>query len=130
MKPQRKSGSYLNGVPELLILRLLAQKSMYGYEIVGAIRESTDEMLDFGEGIVYPILHSLERERLLATKRTTVNGRPRVYYRLTSAGRRRMQQSSGEWMRITQAVRGVLGGKLGGKLRGNIGGQAGEASIG
>src|SRR3954466_4968188 len=122
MKPERKSGSYLNGVPELLILRLLAEKPMYGYEIVNAIRESTNEMLDFGEGIVYPILHSLEHAKLLATKRTTVNGRPRVYYRLTSAGRRRMQQSSGEWMRITQAVRSVLGG--------NVGGQAGEASTG
>ena len=122
MKPERKSGSYLNGVPELLILRLLAEKPMYGYEIVNAIRESTNEMLDFGEGIVYPILHPLEHAKLLATKRTTVNGRPRVYYRLTSAGRRRMQQSSGEWMRITQAVRSVLGG--------NVGGQAGEASTG
>src|SRR5215213_10161029 len=122
MKPERKSGSYLNGVPELVILRLLAEKSMYGYEIVSAIRESTNEMIDFGEGMVYPILHALEREKLLATKRTTVNGRPRVYYRLTSAGRRHMQRSSGEWMRITQAVRGVLGGKFGGKT--------GEASTG
>ena len=122
MKPERKSASFLNGVPELLILRLLAEKSMYGYEIVAAIRESTNEMLDFGEGIVYPILHSLEREKLLATKRTQVNGRPRVYYRLTSAGRRHMQQTSGEWMRITEAVRGVLGTKLGG--------QAGETSTG
>jgi PadR family transcriptional regulator PadR len=109
MPDERKQGTYLNGVPELLILRLVAERPMYGYEIVAAIRESSGEALSFGEGIVYPILHALEEDGLLATRRTTANGRPRVYYRLTRAGRRRLEQSTGDWLRVAQAVRRVLG---------------------
>jgi PadR family transcriptional regulator PadR len=109
MPNERKQGTYLNGVPELLILRLVAERPMYGYEIVAAIRDATGEELTFGEGIIYPILHGLEDEGLLATRRTTFNGRPRVYYRLTRAGGRKLAQSTGEWMRVAQAVRRVLG---------------------
>ena len=109
MPNARKQGTYLNGVPELLILRLVAERPMYGYEIVAAIRESTGEQLNFGEGIIYPILHALEDEGLLATRRTTFNGRPRVYYRLTRAGGKKLEHSTGEWMRVAQAVRRVLG---------------------
>ena len=76
---ERKQGTFLNGVPELLILRLLSAKAMYGYEIVAAIRSATNETLNFGEGLIYPLLHALEDEGLLSTRRETVNGRPRVY---------------------------------------------------
>src|SRR5262245_15533643 len=110
MPDDRKPATFLNGVPELLILRLLAAKSMYGYEIVAAIRASTDEALDFGEGLIYPLLHSLEDQELLATRREKVNGRPRVYYRLTAAGKKRLAQTTTDWQRVTQAVRRVLGG--------------------
>jgi PadR family transcriptional regulator PadR len=109
MPNERKQGTYLNGVPELLILRLVAERPMYGYEIVSAIRESTGEELNFGEGIIYPVLHGLEDEGLLATRRTTFNGRPRVYYRLTRAGHKKLGQSTDQWMRVAQAVRRVLG---------------------
>jgi PadR family transcriptional regulator PadR len=102
-------------VPELLILRLVAERPMYGYEIVSAIRESSGEALSFGEGIVYPILHALEEEGQLATRRTTVSGRPRVYYRLTRAGRRRLERSTGDWLRVAQAVRRVLRGEASGE---------------
>jgi PadR family transcriptional regulator PadR len=44
----------MNGVPELLILRLLQQEEMYGYEIVQAIRSRTDAVIAVGEGVVYP----------------------------------------------------------------------------
>lgn len=109
---ERKQGTFLNGVPELLVLRLLADKPMYGYEIVSAIRSSTNEMLSFGEGLIYPILHALEEDGLLATRRTTVNGRPRVYYRLTASGRKRLAATTDDWLRVAQAVRLVLGSKL------------------
>jgi PadR family transcriptional regulator PadR len=111
MSDERKQGTFLNGVPELLVLRLVAERPMYGYEIVAAIRASTDEQLSFGEGIIYPILHSLEEDGLLATRRTMVNGRPRVYYRLTRAGRRRLERSTDDWLRVAAAVRRVLGGQ-------------------
>ena len=106
----RRAGTFLNGVPELLVLRLVSDRPMYGYEIVSAIRSGTNSMLDFGEGLIYPMLHALEDEGLLATRRTTVNGRPRVYYRLTAAGRRRLAAQADEWARVAAAVRLVLAG--------------------
>ena len=117
MASERKQGSFLNGVPELLVLRLVADRPMYGYEIVSAIRQTSGEALSFGESIVYPILHALEEDGQLATRRTTVSGRPRVYYRLTRSGRRRLEQSTGDWLRVAQAVRRVLGGQGGRETR-------------
>jgi PadR family transcriptional regulator PadR len=109
MPDDRKPATFLNGVPELLILRLLVAKPMYGYEIVAAIRSSTNDELNFGEGLIYPLLHSLEEAGLLATRREKVNGRPRVYYRLTASGKKRLKETSDDWRRIAQAVRKVLG---------------------
>ena len=77
---------YLSGVPELLVLRLLADREMYGYEIVRGIRLRSQQQMSFGEGVIYPLLHSMQKRRLLAIRRETFNGRPRIYYRLTAAG--------------------------------------------
>ena len=99
----------MNGVPELLILRLLSRREMYGYELVSAIRAATGEVISLGEGCVYPILHTLERNRLLACRRVQKDGRSRLYYSLTAKGKARLNQASSHWQRISQAVNSVLG---------------------
>lgn len=103
------SPSYLNGVPELLVLRLLKDREMYGYELVQAIRTATGEAIVLGEGVVYPVLHMLEREGALQSRRQTVAGRSRIYYTLTPAGDKRLTQAATAWTRINDAVGGVLG---------------------
>ena len=60
--------------PELLILQLIAQQPMYGYEIVGAIRLRSEEALSIGEGSIYPILHRLEKRKLIRGRRENVKG--------------------------------------------------------
>jgi PadR family transcriptional regulator PadR len=70
----RTQSGFLNGVPELLLLRLLARQPMYGYELVQAIRRASGDRLDFGEGCIYPILHRLERTGLLASHSDHVVG--------------------------------------------------------
>ena len=62
MSTTRKDSDFLNGVPELLLLRLLSRRPMYGYELVQAIRLATGGAIAFGEGCIYPILHRLEAE--------------------------------------------------------------------
>ena len=62
MAKRATNPAFLNGVPELLILRLLAARPMYGYELVQGIRRATDGSLEFGEGCIYPILHRLESQ--------------------------------------------------------------------
>ena len=102
--------SFLNGVPGLLVLRLLEEQEMYGYELVQAIRSRTGEVITAGEGVVYPVLHALEREGAVRSKRRAVSGRSRVYYSLTPAGMRRLEEMSGVWTRVADAVQGMLKG--------------------
>jgi PadR family transcriptional regulator PadR len=110
MSTKRTNTDFLNGVPELLILSLLSRRPMYGYELVQAIRQATNGTLEFGEGCVYPILHHLEAEGMLASKRETVAGRSRVIYRVTSKGTKQLASTTTAWQRIVQAVNYALQG--------------------
>lgn len=103
--------NFMNGVPELLILRLLAEQEMYGYEIVQAIRERTGEVVAVGEGVVYPVLHGLEHEGALRSRRKTVQGRSRIYYSLTAMGKRRLARMAATWASLAGAIGNVLGGR-------------------
>jgi len=105
----RTNPSFLNGVPELLVLKLLSRREMYGYEIVKAIQAETNQKLSFGEGCIYPYLHYLEQEKLVAVERKIVAGRGRHYYRLTPRGRTRLEKLSGEWNRVSEGIGLVLG---------------------
>jgi PadR family transcriptional regulator PadR len=114
MTIRRTNPDFLNGVPELLILNLLARRPMYGYELVQAIRRSTGGTLEFGEGCVYPVLHRLEAEGLLGSKRGTVGGRSRVVYRVTVKGAKHFSSTATAWRQIVSAVeRALQGGEHG-----------------
>jgi PadR family transcriptional regulator, regulatory protein PadR len=115
MTTKRTNPDFLNGVPELLILSLLARRPMYGYELVQAIRSSTQGTLEFGEGCVYPILHRLEAEGLLGSKRETVGGRSRVVYRVTAKGTKHFAGAAAAWRQIVAAINGALQGGEHGK---------------
>lgn len=104
----RTNPLFKSGIPELLVLRLLSEKEMYGYELVQAIHEKTAEMLSLGEGVVYPALHALEASGALRSRRRTVAGRTRVYYTTTPKGRRRLGELASEWNKISSIVRLVL----------------------
>jgi PadR family transcriptional regulator, regulatory protein PadR len=103
--------NFMNGVPELLILRLLVAEEMYGYEIVQAIRNRTDAVIAVGEGVVYPVLHGLESDGALKSRRKTVNGRSRIYYSVTQAGAQRLAELVSTWSNLTGAVQRVLIGE-------------------
>ncbi len=99
----------MSGVPELLVLRLLARQEMYGYELVKAVRVVTGEAIALGEGVIYPALHALEKNGALKATRKPVNGRTRVYYCMTSKGQRRLDKLTAEWDRVSSGVRSALG---------------------
>ena len=99
---------FMSGVPELLLLRLLDRKEMYGYELVRSIRSATGEAISLGEGVIYPVLHSLEKAGALKARRKQVGGRTRVYYTLTAKGRTRLQRLQADWQRIQDGVSTVL----------------------
>ena len=98
----------MSGVPELLLLRLLDRQEMYGYELVRAIRNVTGEAISLGEGVIYPVLHALERNGALRSRRKAVGGRTRVYYSLTAKGRKRLAALREDWHRIQGGVASAL----------------------
>jgi len=99
---------FMSGVPELLLLQQLAQREMYGYELVRSIRLVTAEAISLGEGVIYPVLHGLERGGALKARRKAVGGRTRVYYSLTAKGRKRLEKLQGEWQRIQSGITAAL----------------------
>ena len=100
---------FMSGVPELLLLELLGRREMYGYELVKAVREATGDAISLGEGVVYPVLHSLEKSGALRATRKPVRGRTRVYYALTAKGRQRLTRLTGEWRRIQGGISAAMG---------------------
>ena len=96
------------GVPELMVLRLLKDKEMYGYEIVQAIALRTGQAVTPGEGVVYPVLHGLEKSGALKSRRKTVNGRSRVYYILTAKGAKRLNHLVTNWNTLNAAVQAIM----------------------
>jgi PadR family transcriptional regulator PadR len=102
--------NFMNGVPELLILQLLQHHEMYGYEIVQAIRDRTGAVIAVGEGVVYPVLHTLQRAGALTSTRKTVASRSRIYYSLTPTGSHRLYALAATWNGLTLAIQTVLTG--------------------
>lgn len=102
-----KREMFLNGLPDLLILRLLARNEMYGYEIVAKISLVSHDALHFGEGCIYPILHRMVAEGLLLQREATVGGRQRRYYRLSSSGSKQLKAHNRRWVEVCQAVNAV-----------------------
>jgi PadR family transcriptional regulator PadR len=101
---------YLNGVPELLALQLISRRAMYGYQLVQAIERASGATLQFGEGCIYPILHRLEADGDLSSRREVVGGRSRVVYRITARGRKRLAGRLAAWQGAVTAVNHVLKG--------------------
>jgi PadR family transcriptional regulator PadR len=111
MESRETNPNFMNGVPELLILRLLAEQEMYGYELVQAMRERTGCVVVVGEGVVYPVLHGLEQNGALKSRRKTVQGRSRIYYSLTATGRKRLAKMTATWVSLAAAIGSMLGVK-------------------
>jgi PadR family transcriptional regulator PadR len=99
---------FLNGVPELVVLQLLSRRRMYGYELLRAIERTSGDVLEFGEGCIYPILHRLEKDGHLGSSREIVGGRSRVVYRITASGRKRLAGRVAAWQSVAAAINLVL----------------------
>lgn len=105
--------SLLAGSTTTLILKLLQEKDMYGYEMIESLAEKSDHTFDLKAGTLYPILHTLEKNQLVkAYEEKADNERVRKYYHLTPKGHKRLKEKHGEWIAYTNAVNKVLNGGL------------------
>ena len=94
----------------LLLLGLLSQRPMYGYELVAELRTRSGDVIDLPEGTIYPALRRLEREGLVTGRWVDVAGGPRRrYYDITVVGSRSLGEGAAAWRRFAAAADGILG---------------------
>ena len=99
----------LQGTLDLLILKTLALEPMHGWGIAQRIQQISKEVLQVGQGSLYPALHRLENQGWIASEwSTSDNNRRAKFYSLTAAGRRQLAKELGEWKRLSSAIALVL----------------------
>ena len=92
-----------------LVLKLLHEREMYGYEIVKEVNRRTRGRFEWKEGTLYPCLHRLEADRLATSRwHDAPNGKKRKYYRLTRKGLAELNRRAAEWREFSTAVDAVL----------------------
>ena len=95
----------LKGSTETLILSLLVEKPMYGYQIVKEIDQRSSGYFRLKEGTLYPALHRLERDEVVeGVWENSPNGQSRRYYHLTEPGREKLKSMLLEWDLFARAV--------------------------
>ena len=101
----------------MLVLRLLEQRSMYGYQIIRELEQQSQMVFRLQEGTLYQVLHGLEQKgAVVSLQKTAENGRMRKYYEITASGKRLLQEKAEEWRTYETAVNQVMGGVLFGGL--------------
>jgi DNA-binding PadR family transcriptional regulator len=84
-----------------LVLSILSKGESYGYELIQQVRELSGGKIEWTEGMLYPVLHWMERESLIAGSwREGETGRRRKYYRLNKAGQRVLAEEQQQWMTV------------------------------
>src|SRR5690349_24815493 len=99
----------LKGTLSLLILSLLSRKAVYGYEIAATVHRDTDGAFTWREGSLYPSLHKLEADGLIAGAwEEKETGRKRRYYHITKAGRAALKAKRESWAELCRGVDRIL----------------------
>ncbi|TVX94454.1 PadR family transcriptional regulator [Paenibacillus agilis] len=99
----------MKGSTVILIMTLLNRKDMYGYEMTKEIELRSEGVFTFKEGTLYPILHTLEVDRLVESYWSEEGGRKRKYYKLTEEGRLQLVDKKQEWKLFRSTVDRVIG---------------------
>ena len=88
-----------------LVLAILAEGDSYGYAILKRVRELSGGELEWTDGMLYPVLHRLERSGLIESRwENAESGRRRKYYRITETGREQLDDERRQWRTVDQAL--------------------------
>ncbi len=94
-----------------LVLAILAEEDSYGYAILKRVSELSDARLEWTDGMLYPLLHRLERLGYVeAAWRVPAQGRKRKYYRITAEGRATLEEQRHQWAVVSEALHGAWEG--------------------
>mgnify|MGYP002509587811 FL=1 len=100
--------SLISGSMTMLILRLLSDGDMYGYEMIDTLRKRSQNVFELKAGTLYPLLHGLEEKGLLRVYEKDHGGKTRKYYSITKEGRGLLAKKTEEWEKYAAAVSNVL----------------------
>lgn len=100
----------VSGNTAMLILKLLSEKDMYGYEMIDTLSKRSNNVFELKVGTLYPLLHSLVKGGYLNGYDKEVNGKLRKYYRITPNGQKYLNRMIEEWNTYAGAVSMMIGG--------------------
>ena len=99
----------LQGTLDMLVLKALQLEPMHGWGITERIEQWSEQVLQLGQGSLYPALYRMERQNFIRSEwRVTGNNRRARYYSLTASGRRYLNESLAQWRRMSRAINLVL----------------------
>jgi PadR family transcriptional regulator PadR len=104
---------FLKGCARTLVLQLLVERPMYGYELAAELQRRSDGVFDLGQGTLYPLLYSLQEKGFIRVSREEADaeaGRLRRYYTPTARGREELQSNLLTWRQIARGMKLVLEG--------------------
>ncbi len=101
----------LSGNTTMLILKLLEEKDMYGYQIIEELANKSDDTFRLKTGTLYPLLHGLENEGMVSSyDENADNARIRKYYHLTGKGKGLLSEKQAEWSAYAKAINRIMEG--------------------
>ena len=104
-----KSNDVLQGTLDMLILKAVSLGPLHGYGVLLRIQQISGEELVIQQGSLYPALYRLEHQGAIAsTWGESENNRRAKYYRLTAAGRARLEVETSKWTRMSAIINGIL----------------------
>lgn len=106
-----KPTDLVQGTLDLLILKVIALEPMHGWAIAQRIRQMSGDVLQVGQGALYPALHKLEQNGWIDSEwAISENNRRAKYYALTKDGRKALAQEAAQWERLSTAISAVVRG--------------------
>ncbi len=100
---------FKKGILEIVVLKFLSVREMYGYELISEINEKS-RFLEIKEGTLYPILYRLEDDGMMETRweQAAARGIPKKYYGITAKGRDELKSASEVWLQFTEDIENIL----------------------
>ena len=91
-----------------IVLAILAEEDSYGYAILQRVREASGGRMEWTDGMLYPVLHRLERlGHVEARWEVAESGRRRKYYRITAQGQAQLAEERSQWLAVDATLRGI-----------------------
>ncbi|MEO8448992.1 MAG: PadR family transcriptional regulator [Gemmatimonadota bacterium] len=110
MSDNRAKSDILQGMLDMLVLKVVAHEPLHGYGVAQRLRLLSQDRLQIPQGSLYPALHRLENRGLLKSQwRDTATGREAKFYELTAKGRRRLDEEVSGWRELSVAISMIIG---------------------